>query len=327
MTRFAAGESQWTNRLGNLRNLIRQELIARQVSPEIESGMEVLDVGCGQGTQTLLIAAAGCRVTGVDPSQDLLQRCSEQADAKGLSMELLNGTIDDLDRLLGDRKFDFVCCHGVFMYLDERREPLRILSTHLSKNGRLSVTFRNAHALAMRPGLRHEWSNALAAFDTREYLNELGVMATADRLEDIEKYLMSADLRLVTWYGVRVFNDAISADAQAPDVEELELLLDAEERACSTDPYRKMASQLHVIAAHVLSFSIPSDVDAVKINEILKDKYYDSDGETWWWNTPNSHLLGKTPHQVWLNENKQSMTMIELVRNAAIAANVMGHAT
>jgi hypothetical protein len=56
---------------------------------------------------------------------------------------------------------------------------------------------------------------------------------------------------LINWYGVRVFNDAISADAEIPSENELELLFDAEERACSTDPYRWMASQLHVIAGSV----------------------------------------------------------------------------
>lgn len=213
--------------------------------------MEVLDVGCGQGTQALRMSAAGCRVTGVDPSQDLLQLCSDQAIEEGLSLELLRGGIEELDQLLGDRRFNLICCHGVFMYLDERRAPLKLLSTHLSEKGRVSVTFRNAHALAMRPGLRREWSKALGAFDTREYVNELGILATADRLEDIEEHLGAVGLRLVSWYGVRIFNDAISADAQAPSADELELLLEAEERACSTDPYRWMASQLHVIAEAV----------------------------------------------------------------------------
>jgi len=253
MSRFAPGENAWTESLGNLRNLIRQELIARQVRPVLESGMEVLDVGCGQGTQALRIAATGCRVTGIDPSDDLLRLCHEASMQQGLSLELLRGTIEDLDQLLGDRQFDLICCHGVIMYLDARRAPLRILSNHLSEGARLSVTFRNANALAMRPGLRQDWPKALAAFDTREYVNELGVAATADRLEDIEKDLQSVGLRLATWYGVRVFNDAISADVQPPNAKELEVLLEAEERAGNTDPYRWMASQLHVIAIKVLA--------------------------------------------------------------------------
>jgi hypothetical protein len=75
-----------------------------------------------------------------------------------------------------------------------------------------------------------------------------------------------------------------------------------------------------------MSLSIPSDIEAVRINEILKGKYYDSGGITWWWNTANSHLESKTPHEVWLNETEPSAATIELVRTAAEAANLMGHA-
>lgn len=53
---------------------------------------------------------------------------------------------------------------------------------------------------------------------------------------------------MIGWYGVRVFNDAVPTATGVPPDEELSLLLDAEERAGSTDPYRWMAEQLHVIA-------------------------------------------------------------------------------
>jgi len=79
MSSFERGESRWIDRLGNLRNVIRQELIARQLSPEVRNGMTVLDVGCGQGTQALRLASAGCRVIGVDPSEELLKLCSDRA--------------------------------------------------------------------------------------------------------------------------------------------------------------------------------------------------------------------------------------------------------
>jgi len=101
---FEPGESRWIDRLGNLRNVIRQELIARQLSSEVRNGMTVLDVGCGQGTQVLRLASAGCRVTGVDPSEELLKLCSDRAASEGLDIELLRGRISDLDELFADRR-------------------------------------------------------------------------------------------------------------------------------------------------------------------------------------------------------------------------------
>lgn len=50
---FESVEAQWLKRLDSLRNVIRQELIARQLAPYLKTGMTLLDVGCGQGTQAI----------------------------------------------------------------------------------------------------------------------------------------------------------------------------------------------------------------------------------------------------------------------------------
>lgn len=248
MSFFRAGQDLWIRRLGNLRNVIRQEIIGRQLAPLVDHGMSVLDVGCGQGTLAIRLASAGCRVTGVDPSAEFLQICAEQASSENVAVELMLGGIEDIGDLLEGRRFDLVCCHGVMMYLEERAPALTNLAGCLAAEGRLSVTFRNAHALAMRPGLRHDWASALSAFTSNRYTNELGLATRADRIGDVETALDSAGLRLVSWAGVRVFNDATDPETVPPPAEELALLLDTEELAGTTDPYRWMASQLHVIA-------------------------------------------------------------------------------
>ena len=248
MSQFEPAESRWIDRLGNLRNVIRQEVIARQLVPELTAGATVLDVGCGQGTQAVRLASGGCQVTGVDPSSDLLKLCADRAAGDSVEIELRKGRIEDLGEIVGGRRFDLVCCHGVMMYLDDRLAGLASLAECLARPGKLSVTFRNGHALAMRPGLRRKWQEALAAFDSTNYVNELGLPASADRVDDIERDLETLGLRMRAWYGVRVLNDAIPPDVPPPGPEELALLLDTEERAGRTDPYRWMASQLHVIA-------------------------------------------------------------------------------
>ena len=108
-------------------------------------------------------------------------------------------------------------------------------SVELSASGRLSVTFRNGHALAMRPGLRRDWIGALAAFTSRVYVNELGVLATADLLEDVVRDLADAGLEVEGWYGVRGFNDGVASDMAVPSDEDLAALLDAEDEAGRRD--------------------------------------------------------------------------------------------
>lgn len=248
---FQAAELRWIEQLVNLRNVVRQEVIARQLAEHGKAGMSVLDVGCGQGTQALRLASRGCRVTGVDPSPDLLGRFAAGAAAASVSVELVEGRIEELDERFAGREFDLVCAHGLLMYLADRAGALRSLAARVIPGGLLSITFRNGHALALRPGLRHEWAGALASFDSRQYVNELGVLAEADRIEDVERDLADVDMQVLEWFGVRVFNDAAPSDTKVPDDEELALLLEAEHEAGRRDPYRWIASQIHIIASRV----------------------------------------------------------------------------
>jgi S-adenosylmethionine-dependent methyltransferase len=73
-TTFAAGEERWRARLGTLRQVVRQELVARQLARQVPDrpARRVLDIGCGQGTQLLSLARRGHTVTGLDSSQALL---------------------------------------------------------------------------------------------------------------------------------------------------------------------------------------------------------------------------------------------------------------
>jgi S-adenosylmethionine-dependent methyltransferase len=248
VAKFVAAERRWIDRLSNLRNAVRQEVIRRQLAGHVRSDMTVLDVGCGQGTQLIELASLGCDVTGVEPSEKLQQLCTRGARQRGVRVELLDGTIEELGDAVGDRRFDLVCAHGLLMYLDDRPGAISRLADRVEPGGLLSVTFRSAHALAMRPALRGDWAGALSAFDTDHYVNELGVEARADVLDDVVSDLASSKLDLVEWYGVRVFTDAVAADAAVPRGIDFAQLLDAEERAGRQDPYRWLASQFHVIA-------------------------------------------------------------------------------
>ncbi|MFB7509766.1 class I SAM-dependent methyltransferase, partial [Streptomyces broussonetiae] len=66
-----------------MRDVVRQELVARQLDEQIAARfpvgrrLRVLDVGMGQGTQALRLARLGHQVTGVEQDAELVDAARE----------------------------------------------------------------------------------------------------------------------------------------------------------------------------------------------------------------------------------------------------------
>jgi SAM-dependent methyltransferase len=262
---FAAGSGPWLSRLDNLRNVVRQEVVARQLAPHlpVPTGTRAIDVGSGQGTQTIRLARAGFEVTAVEPEQRMRDACAEALKAETASVRdrvsLRAGRIGGLTQVVDPDGYQVVLCHGVLMYLDSPVVALTELAALVAPGGMLSVLTRNAEALAWRPASRHDWSGALELLDEvdradREhrspvYRNQIGVDARADWREGLEDLLRSSGLALEAWYGVRIASDNVLAEEPFPnDAVQARALLDLEERFGRTDPYHRMATLVHLVA-------------------------------------------------------------------------------
>jgi SAM-dependent methyltransferase len=250
-TAFTGGERTWQGRLGKLRDVVRQELVTRQLERELPAPpVRVIDLGCGQGTQALRLARRGYDVTGVDASADLLARfgrdlAAEPAGVRG-RVRAEQGLIEDYAERARAARFPVVLCQGVLMYLADPAPVLRAIAALTAPGGMVSLLVRNGDALAMRPGLSGEWAACRSAFGSDRYENRIGLSARADLLDDLTGRLAGHGLQVTAWYGVRVFTDTAPSDAEPPP--DLAALLDCEERAGRTDPYRRVAALLHVIA-------------------------------------------------------------------------------
>jgi protein-L-isoaspartate O-methyltransferase len=65
---FGTGQPAWLGGLGKVRNVVRREMISRQLARHLpEHPVRVLDVGAGQGTQSIRLARAGHQVLAVEP--------------------------------------------------------------------------------------------------------------------------------------------------------------------------------------------------------------------------------------------------------------------
>ncbi|MET8458531.1 class I SAM-dependent methyltransferase [Streptomyces parvulus] len=228
--------------------------MARQLDEQIAGRfpvgrrLRVLDVGMGQGTQSLRLARAGHQVTGVERDATMIAAARDalagQPEGIRERMRIVEGDGRDTGVHFLPGSFDVVLCHGVLMYVEEPDPLLAGLARMLAPGGLLSLLVRNGDALAMRPGLHGDWAGALVSFDTTAYRNRLGLDVRADRLATLTARLASIGAPLHAWYGVRVFTDTATDGTALPA--DLEPLLAAEERAGRTDPYRGIAALLHL---------------------------------------------------------------------------------
>ncbi|MFJ6572869.1 trifunctional class I SAM-dependent methyltransferase/NUDIX hydrolase/VOC family protein [Streptomyces sp. NPDC091292] len=98
---------------------------------------DVLDLGCGTGSLSLLAAEQGHRVTGVDLAPRMVERARAKlaAGAPGSGAEILTG--DAADPPVGKRLFDVVLARHVLWILPDPEATLRHWCSLLRPGGRL----------------------------------------------------------------------------------------------------------------------------------------------------------------------------------------------
>ena len=116
--------------------------LALQMLPEKGEGRYVLDVGCGLGYMSELLAARGYFVVGIEHPGAILQAAS--ANVQFMEADLESG----LPHL--NRTFDFVLCLDVLEHLREPVKLLREIARTLSPNGRLVASLPNSGNIYFR---------------------------------------------------------------------------------------------------------------------------------------------------------------------------------
>jgi len=105
------------------------EFIARHGQPGLE-------LGCGDGEPMLDLCAAGLHVEGVDSSLDMVTRCREEAERRGLVVDVHHQRVEDLEL---ERRYPSIYFAGpTFNLLPDDETALRGLGSvhaHLTDDG------------------------------------------------------------------------------------------------------------------------------------------------------------------------------------------------
>ena len=114
----------WNNSTFWLRRYAHRTIYQRTLS-YILPGQKVLDVGCGEGTLSILMAQKGARVTGLDISDPNIANANKRGKELALPVKFL---ISDADQLpFPDNAFVTVVSSHVLEHLPDPEKGLREL--------------------------------------------------------------------------------------------------------------------------------------------------------------------------------------------------------
>lgn len=109
----------------------------------IRPGLSVLVVGCGTGREIFALLARGCRVTGVDPVASALAIARRLLDDRGLSAELIEGSIADVPV---PGRYDAIWftwdCYSYIPEASRRIRTLERLALQLNAGGHVTISFQ-----------------------------------------------------------------------------------------------------------------------------------------------------------------------------------------
>jgi 2-polyprenyl-3-methyl-5-hydroxy-6-metoxy-1,4-benzoquinol methylase len=116
--------------------------VENQILPQ--SSRQALDLGAGNGIQSLSLARLGFSVTAVDFNRQLLSELSSRA--AGLPIEILNEDIRKVAEIAKPSPELITCCGDTLAHLDsfaEVREIIHNIHTALQPAGKLILSFRD----------------------------------------------------------------------------------------------------------------------------------------------------------------------------------------
>lgn len=135
-------------------NIVRDEFTQRLLSDSgLEKGMRVLDVGCGTGDLSIMVAelVGNCgKIVGIDISEPPLTLAKKAVQKREISsVEFLQADILDLPDSIGT--FDAVVGRRVLMYQNNVSQSIDCLLAHLNPGGKMIFQESDSMASSLSP--------------------------------------------------------------------------------------------------------------------------------------------------------------------------------
>lgn len=227
--------------------LVRQALTGTVSTPG--RPVNILDVGGGNGVDSLPFLAAGHRVTVLDCSSVLLSEAVASARRDGLDLDRLRVEHRDLDdpgplpAPVDSVGWDLVLCHNVLHYRDQPAELIGRLVAAARPGATLSLIAPNSAMDVLAAAVRdRDPVQGLAMLDAPNR-RSVTVGELMHRLEwvDVAAAVRAAGAVVTERLGLRTVIDLVSDGELKSDPEWLRRTTELELALCRRDPYRDIA--------------------------------------------------------------------------------------
>ncbi|MCR6486838.1 class I SAM-dependent methyltransferase [Amycolatopsis sp. OK19-0408] len=204
----------------------------------------VVDVGGGSGGWAVPFAAAGCRVTVVEPSPNALATLQRRAEEEGVS-DLITVVADDSDalgRYVEAGSADLVLAHGLLEIVDDPAAVLAALAAAVAPGGAVSVLVANRHAAVLNRALSGRVGEARQLLESADGIVAGDTVLRRYSAAGLRAELEAAGLDVTLVQGDRVIADLVGGDVREDELAEFE-------RAAAESPVlRDIAGRLHAVA-------------------------------------------------------------------------------
>lgn len=128
-------DSWYETKLGGFVDKVETELAFGML--KLYPGMRILDIGCGTGNFSIKLARRGCKVIGIDISDEMLDIARNKAKLKKLDIEFYNMDVYKLK--FEDNSFDAAFSMAAFEFIDKPEAALDEMMRVVKDKGQVLI--------------------------------------------------------------------------------------------------------------------------------------------------------------------------------------------
>ena len=111
---------------------------------------EVLEIGCGIGTDSINFVRAGAKLTIVELSPNSLELCKKRFDEFGLEANFIEGNAEKLDHLLPPgKRYDLIYSFGVIHHTETPEKVIEGIRKRLKPDGELRIMLYSKYSFKL----------------------------------------------------------------------------------------------------------------------------------------------------------------------------------